>query len=95
MAAGDSESDESETSGEQGATDAAALSGAEPWPLLERLPGLIGGAPAALRELLTEAHEQLKARFLADELRQPLEQRPMSRRARRAGALFACGLGLV
>ncbi|MGC8521947.1 MAG: [protein-PII] uridylyltransferase [Steroidobacteraceae bacterium] len=61
MAAGDTESDDT------GEALAAPPSAAEDWPLLARLPGLIGGPPAALRELLGEAHEQLKARFLADE----------------------------
>jgi [protein-PII] uridylyltransferase len=41
-----------------------------PWPLLARLPARLaarGGSPEAYRELLTEAHEDLKARFLAEE----------------------------
>jgi [protein-PII] uridylyltransferase len=40
------------------------------WPWLQRLPALLAEAresPAAWRELLRQAHEELKARFLADE----------------------------
>ena len=40
------------------------------WPWLQRLPALLGeaqGSPAAWRELLRQAHEELKARVLADE----------------------------
>ncbi|MFI4879105.1 MAG: [protein-PII] uridylyltransferase [Steroidobacterales bacterium] len=39
------------------------------WPLLTRLPAQLGAAHggAAWRELLATAHEELKARFLADE----------------------------
>jgi [protein-PII] uridylyltransferase len=37
------------------------------WPLLGQVASLLSGPPAALRALLAEAHEQLKARFLADE----------------------------
>jgi len=41
-----------------------------PWPLLARLPQLLpeaNGSPAAYRELLRQAHDELTARFLADE----------------------------
>ncbi|HZO22884.1 MAG TPA: [protein-PII] uridylyltransferase [Steroidobacteraceae bacterium] len=41
-----------------------------PWPLLVRLPSLLAqaqGSPAAYRELLKQGHEELKARFLAEE----------------------------
>src|ERR1700756_642935 len=41
-----------------------------PWPLLTRLPVLLAeaqGSPTAYRELLRHAHEELKARFLAEE----------------------------
>jgi [protein-PII] uridylyltransferase len=41
-----------------------------PWPLLSRLPVLLAeaqGSPVAYRELLRHAHEELKARFLAEE----------------------------
>src|SRR5260370_15958845 len=41
-----------------------------PWPLLSRLPALLAeaqGSPGAYRELLRHAHEELKARFLAEE----------------------------
>jgi [protein-PII] uridylyltransferase len=41
-----------------------------PWPLLVRLPGLLAaesGSGEAYRELLRQAHEELKARFLAEE----------------------------
>jgi len=41
-----------------------------PWPLLSRLSGLLSeaqGAPHAYREFLRQAHEELKARFLAEE----------------------------
>src|SRR5207237_57616 len=40
------------------------------WPLLNRLPLLLAEAndsPAAYRDLLRKAHEELKARFLAEE----------------------------
>src|SRR5438552_6091828 len=39
------------------------------WPLLETLPARLaaGREPAAWRELLRSAHEELKARFLASE----------------------------
>jgi [protein-PII] uridylyltransferase len=43
---------------------------AAPWPFLTRLPQLIAeehGSPAAFRELLKLGHEDLKARFLAEE----------------------------
>ena len=45
-----------------------------PWPLLTRLPALLAeanGSPAAYRELLRQAHEELKARFLAED---PIEE---------------------
>src|SRR5689334_8464480 len=41
-----------------------------PWPFLSRLPIALAeaaGAPAAYRELLRQAHEDLKTRFFADE----------------------------
>ncbi len=41
-----------------------------PWPLLSRLPALLAeshDSPAAYRDLLRQAHEELKARFLAEE----------------------------
>src|SRR3989440_2350840 len=41
-----------------------------PWPLLNRLPALLAdarGSPGAYRELLRQAHEELKVRFLAEE----------------------------
>jgi [protein-PII] uridylyltransferase len=41
-----------------------------PWPLLARLPALLleaRGAPAAIRDLLRQAHDDLQARFLAEE----------------------------
>ena len=41
-----------------------------PWPFLNRLPVLLAeaqGSPTAYRELLRHAHEELKARFLAEE----------------------------
>ena len=41
-----------------------------PWPLLIRLPALLAdaqGSPGAYRELLGQAHEELKVRFLAEE----------------------------
>src|SRR5581483_1555325 len=51
--------------------DALPAPPADPaWPWLQRLPGLLAearGSPAAGRELLRQAHEELKARFLADE----------------------------
>jgi len=40
------------------------------WPLLDRLPGLLQEAPLAAgqcRDLLRQAHEELQARFLAEE----------------------------
>jgi [protein-PII] uridylyltransferase len=43
---------------------------AAPWPYLARLPVLLAeaqGSPTAYRELLKQAHEDLKARFLAEE----------------------------
>jgi [protein-PII] uridylyltransferase len=43
---------------------------AAPWPFLARLPVLLAeaqGAPGAYRELLRQGHEDLKARFLAEE----------------------------
>ena len=58
-------------------TDAAVLEELTPepqpgidWPLLARLPERLAAAQssaAACRELLSTAHEELKARFLADE----------------------------
>ncbi|MDB6092320.1 MAG: glnD, partial [Gammaproteobacteria bacterium] len=47
-----------------------ATSWSAPWPLLGRLPVLLAeaqGSPAAYRELLRHAHEELKGRFLAEE----------------------------
>src|SRR5581483_125231 len=47
-----------------------ASSWSAPWPFLNRLPVLLAeaqGAPTAYRELLRHAHEELKARFLAEE----------------------------
>src|ERR1700756_2727534 len=47
-----------------------ATSWSAPWPLLSRLPILLAeaqGSPVAYRELLRQAHEELKARFLAEE----------------------------
>ncbi|HEY8509155.1 MAG TPA: [protein-PII] uridylyltransferase [Steroidobacteraceae bacterium] len=44
--------------------------GSAPWPLLARIPTLLAdakGSPAAYRELLKNAHEDLKARFIAEE----------------------------
>jgi [protein-PII] uridylyltransferase len=41
-----------------------------PWPLLNRLPGLLAeanGSPAVYRDYLKQAHEELKARFLAED----------------------------
>jgi nucleotide-binding universal stress UspA family protein len=41
-----------------------------PWPFLARLPVLLAeaqGVPGAYRELLRQGHEDLKARFLAEE----------------------------
>src|ERR1700722_1337471 len=46
-----------------------ATSWSAPWPLLSRLPVLLAeaqGSPTAYRELLRHAHEELKARFLAE-----------------------------
>ncbi|MBV8852544.1 MAG: hypothetical protein JOY91_04040, partial [Sinobacteraceae bacterium] len=45
-----------------------------PWPLLVRLPALVTEAqdsPTAHRELLRQAHEELKTRFVAEE---PIEE---------------------
>jgi len=45
-----------------------------PWPLLNRLPALLAqanGSPSAYRDYLRQAHEELKARFLAEE---PIEE---------------------
>jgi [protein-PII] uridylyltransferase len=50
-------------------TYAGTVHGA-PWPLLARLPALLAeaqGAPGACRELLRQAHDDLQARFLAEE----------------------------
>src|ERR1700731_517761 len=46
---------------------------AAPWPLLARLPAQLAAEaePAAWRELLRQAHEELKARFVAEE---PVEE---------------------
>src|SRR5256885_16995340 len=46
-----------------------ATSPAASWPLLARLPAQLAAAlePAAWRELLRQAHEELKARFVAQE----------------------------
>ena len=47
-----------------------ATSWSAPWPLLTRFPELLAeasGSPTAYRELLRQAHEELKARFLAEE----------------------------
>jgi [protein-PII] uridylyltransferase len=47
---------------------------AVPWPLLTRLPALLAeaqGSPTAYRDLLRQAHEELKTRFLAEE---PIEE---------------------
>src|ERR1700704_6493014 len=46
-----------------------ATSPAASWPLLARLPAQLAaaGEPAAWRELLRQAHEELKARFVAEE----------------------------
>ncbi len=41
-----------------------------PWPLLTRLPTLLAeanGSPSVYRDFLRQAHEELKARFLAEE----------------------------
>jgi [protein-PII] uridylyltransferase len=43
---------------------------APPWPLLTRLPALLAAQPGSreeYRRLLSQAHEELKARFLAEE----------------------------
>jgi len=43
---------------------------APPWPLLTRLPALLAAQPGSreeYRKLLAQAHEELKARFLAEE----------------------------
>src|SRR5579863_7071836 len=51
-----------------------ASSWSAPWPFLNRLPVLLAeaqGSPTAYRELLRHAHEELKARFLAEE---PVEE---------------------
>jgi [protein-PII] uridylyltransferase len=53
-------------------TEPAPLSA--PWPLLARLPALLSAQPASgvhYRELLKQAHEELKTRFLAEE---PVEE---------------------
>ena len=47
-----------------------ASSWSAPWPFFNRLPVLLAeaqGSPTAYRELLRHAHEELKARFLAEE----------------------------
>ena len=70
-----------------GAWDSELLEEARPatpppisWPLLETLPARLaaGREPAAWRELLRSAHEELKARFLASE---PVEELVHSRAA--------------
>src|SRR4051794_9277098 len=41
-----------------------------PWPLLHRLPALLAAQPGSrenYRELLKQGHEELKARFLAED----------------------------
>jgi hypothetical protein len=41
-----------------------------PWPLLNRLPALLAeanGSPTTYRDYLRQAHEELKARFLAED----------------------------
>jgi [protein-PII] uridylyltransferase len=46
------------------------MAGAAPWPFLARLPVLFAeaqGDPGAYREMLKQAHEDLKARFYAEE----------------------------
>ncbi|HXZ60704.1 MAG TPA: [protein-PII] uridylyltransferase [Steroidobacteraceae bacterium] len=51
-----------------------AIPAAAPWPLLAALPERLaagGGDPAVWRALLREAHEELKARFFAEE---PVEE---------------------
>ncbi|MGC8518390.1 MAG: [protein-PII] uridylyltransferase [Steroidobacteraceae bacterium] len=93
MAAGESESEPSEASGEGGTVGTDSPSGPGHWPLLMRLPEIIGGPPAALRELLTEAHEQLKARFLADEPIETLVQARALLIDRVLQALWAAHLG--
>src|SRR6266446_9195163 len=82
-----------------------ATSPAASWPLLARLPAQLAAAdqPAAWRELLRQAHEELKARFVAEE---PVEHLVHARaalidaalreawrrhRAAHAGALIAVG----
>jgi len=51
----------------------AASPAASAWPLLQRLPERLAAAaaPAAWRELIAQAHEELKARFFAEE---PIEE---------------------
>ena len=93
MGAGDSEAEESEAAGEHGAVRTDSPPEPGHWPLLERLPELIGGPPAALRELLAEAHEQLKARFLADEPIETLVQARALLIDRVLQALWAAHLG--
>jgi [protein-PII] uridylyltransferase len=73
---------------------------AAPWPLLAGLPDRLaaaGGDPAAWRALLREAHEELKARFFAEE---PVEELvharatlidAVLREAWRARCAAACG----
>ena len=75
-------------------TDAAVLEELTPepppgldWPLLARLPERLAaanGSAAACRELLSTAHEELKARFLADE---PVEALVRARAAFTDGVL--------
>src|SRR5471032_710504 len=48
----------------------ALASRSAPWPLLARLPALLADAqrePAAFRALLRQAHDDLQARFFAEE----------------------------
>ena len=61
---------QSETQDTDEAPEPGPAAPAPRWALLEQLPALLGGAlesGAPLREWLGTAHEQLKARFLADE----------------------------
>src|SRR4029453_12019517 len=47
-----------------------SMAGSAPWPFLARLPVLLAeaqGDPVAYREMLGQAHEDLKARFFAEE----------------------------
>ncbi|MGP8033984.1 MAG: [protein-PII] uridylyltransferase [Steroidobacteraceae bacterium] len=65
-----------------------AAPAAETWPLLAGLPQRLaaaGGEPAAWRALLREAHEELKARFLAED---PVEELVHARAALLDTVLF-------